>query len=433
MRVRFVKTLAGITVTLALAANQVFAQAPQKKWKDQDEYNLFVQITKEADPKKKIDLLDSYKQKYPNTDYKQERLQLYLQTYLQLNQAGKLIETAKEMLANDPKEFQALYWITFLSPSMNDNSAGALAAAEQAANGMMQNVGATFSADKKPPATSEADWKKASTDMQALAQKTLGWVAWQRKDFEAGEKFLTESLKLNPAAGEVSYWLGTVIFGQKKAERQSDVLYHFARAANYSGPGAIPEPNRKQVDAFFVKAYNNFHGPDAAGLEELRKTASANAFPPEGYKIPSVHELDADKQKKLAESNPQLALWLNVKKELIAANGEQYFAENVKNAAIPKLRGKVVSQKPPKAPNLVVVGIENSDVGEVTLKLDAAFANAAEPGTEIEWEGIPSEFTKEPFMVTFDTEKAKVTGWPKPVVKKAAPAPKKAAPAAKKK
>ena len=50
---------------------------------------------------------------------------------------------------------------------------------------------------------------------------------------------------------------------------------------------------------------------------------------------------------------------------------------------------------------------------------------------EIQWEGVPSGFTKEPFMLTMDTEKASITGLnltpcTPPAVKKSAP--KKAAP-----
>ena len=34
-----------------------------------------------------------------------------------------------------------------------------------------------------------------------------------------------------------------------------------------------------------------------------------------------------------------------------------------------------------------------------------------EPGGEIEFEGIARSFTKDPFMVTFETDKAKLNGW----------------------
>jgi hypothetical protein len=41
-----------------------------------------------------------------------------------------------------------------------------------------------------------------------------------------------------------------------------------------------------------------------------------------------------------------------------------------------------------------------------------------EPGAEIGFQGIATAYTASPYMVTFDVEKAKITGW-----KAAAPAP----------
>jgi hypothetical protein len=45
----------------------------------------------------------------------------------------------------------------------------------------------------------------------------------------------------------------------------------------------------------------------------------------------------------------------------------------------------------------------------ITLKLDAALSGKPTPG-EIQWEGVPSAFTPDPFMLTMDTEKAKIEG-----------------------
>ena len=37
----------------------------------------------------------------------------------------------------------------------------------------------------------------------------------------------------------------------------------------------------------------------------------------------------------------------------------------------------------------------------------------ADKGTEIQFEGVPTAFTKDPFMLTFDVQgKDKIEGWP---------------------
>ena len=45
----------------------------------------------------------------------------------------------------------------------------------------------------------------------------------------------------------------------------------------------------------------------------------------------------------------------------------------------------------------------------ITLKLDTPLTGKPEAG-EIQWEGVPSAFNPDPFMLTMDTEKAKIEG-----------------------
>jgi hypothetical protein len=101
---------------------------------------------------------------------------------------------------------------------------------------------------------------------------------------------------------------------------------------------------------------------------------------------------------------------MGVRKQLSDANGDQYFEGQLKNAAVPKLKGTLVEAKPACRSKELLVAISDAKNPEVTLKLDAAVTGKPEPGTEIQWEGVPSAFTKEPFMLTMDTEKAKIEG-----------------------
>jgi hypothetical protein len=103
---------------------------------------------------------------------------------------------------------------------------------------------------------------------------------------------------------------------------------------------------------------------------------------------------------------------MGVKDELVKPNGTQYFESNVKDAALPKLRGKLVSQSPAVRPKTLVLAMSDATTPEVTLNLNAPLAGKADPGTEIEFEGIPKTFTQSPFMVTMEVEKEKISGWP---------------------
>jgi hypothetical protein len=100
----------------------------------------------------------------------------------------------------------------------------------------------------------------------------------------------------------------------------------------------------------------------------------------------------------------------------------------MKGAALPggaggvsKFKGKLISHTPAKNPKELVLGIDDAGTADVTLKVDEALLGAAQPGTEIEFEGVATSYTKDPLVVTFEVEKAQLSGWPMPA-KKAAPA-----------
>ena len=51
---------------------------------------------------------------------------------------------------------------------------------------------------------------------------------------------------------------------------------------------------------------------------------------------------------------------------------------------------------------------QSAPVAEITLRLDATLTGKPVAGSEIQWSGgVPSAFTKVPFMLTMDIEKAK--------------------------
>ena len=145
---QFLRKLMGITVIALLSvvsglaqtsqpaqSGQAAPEAKKKQYKDQQEYTLYDSASKETDANKKLQTLNTWKEKYPESDFKEERLLLFLDTYQKLGQYQKMVDTAKEILAIDPKELHALYWIALLTPQLNLNSADALDAGEKAANG----------------------------------------------------------------------------------------------------------------------------------------------------------------------------------------------------------------------------------------------------------------------------------------------------------
>jgi len=394
---------------------RISAQAQQdgaSQWTDRGEYDLYQSITKETDPAKRIQLLDEWKTKYPNSKLKNDRAVLYVTTYGTSQKPQETLNAAKEALAGDPDNVTALYWATLdtpYAPPTPDN----FDFGSKAASGLLNA--------KKPASMSDADWEKAKAQLQleATAHTTLGWVALQKKDYETAEKEFEASLTAHPNNGQVSYWKGQAILAQKKPEKQGAALYDIARAAAYDGPGALPA--RDQVKAYLAKVYAQYHGSDE-GFDALLAHAKNNALPGD-YVIKSVVDIDKEKAaaaEQAAKANPMLALWKNMKDQLTSAGGQQYFDSGVKDADLPgtavpgvtKFKGKLVSAEPETRPKKLVLAIQDATTPEVTLELDAPLPGKADPGTEISFSGIAKEFTASPFNLTFTVDKKNLEGWP---------------------
>ncbi|HOK45435.1 MAG TPA: tetratricopeptide repeat protein [Bryobacteraceae bacterium] len=420
MRIQFSRAIlaAAISSTLGLGAAWGQAQQKQPNWKDRAEYDLVQAIEAEKDPNKKIELLNQWKEKYPTSDFKITRLEKFVTTYAAAANRQKALETAQEILTEDPKNTTAVYYINLLIVGEQPTPAN-LDLGEKAAKTLLGNLDEVFALEKKPASTPESAWKQARLDLEALGHRTLGWVHMQRKNYEEAEKELTQNLKIHPNDAEASYWLGTVILAQKKPERQSDALFQFARAAAYDGPGAIEPKARKQIQEYITRNYTMYHGEDPEGLRNLLNLAKNNAFPPEGFVILSEAEVIAQKEKELEASNPSLALWVRLKSALTGEDGAQYFEGSMKDALVPPedqpaFTGHVISQDGTRAARSVVLGISDPNTPEVTLKFETPLPGVAAPGTKIQFRGVAREFTREPFMVTFEAEKKDIIGWPEP-------------------
>src|SRR5258706_3998422 len=85
------------------------ACAQAASWTDRSEYDLVLNIRGEALPKKRLELLDQWKTKYPKTEFRQVRRELYFLSYEALADSTGMLATAREMLAEEPGNFIGLY------------------------------------------------------------------------------------------------------------------------------------------------------------------------------------------------------------------------------------------------------------------------------------------------------------------------------------
>lgn len=400
----------------------LFAQEQPSPWVDRAEYDLVEAIKVEKDATRRLTMLETWKEKYPTSKYKKERLQSILTTAQEARNVPKMKAAAAALATEDPNGMAGLLGKFYITQfGLGDKTEASLADAEKSANSILGQLDATFAPDKKLANVTDEAWKKERTTYEVFSLRSLGSIAMQRKDYVGAESQFAKTLAVQPQNAEVSSLLGAVIFSQKKPEKQSAGLWHYARAASLSGEGALADGPKAQTKAFVEKTYINFHG-SREGLDEIYAKATAEVMPPPDFKIVSKLELDMKNEEELKATNPQLALWLGIKKEIAA--DVAYFDKSLKGVGIPKFKGKLISQTPETNPKELVLSIADGITPEVTLKFETALRGKAEPGIELEFEGVPSEFTADPFNMMIDVEADKLTGWPKvvPAAKKPAPA-----------
>jgi tetratricopeptide (TPR) repeat protein len=294
-------------------ASQTVQTEKKPQYRDQQEHTFYDSVTKEADANKRLALLGAWREKYPDSDFKMARALLFLDTYQKMGQYAKMIDASRDVLAINPEELGALYWIALLTPQLNLTSQDALDTGEKAANGLL--------AAAKPAAVKDEDWTRAKPQTDAVAYTTLGWIAMQRKNNDVAEQNFKKSLTANPNAAQVSYWLGSVILAEHKPEKQSEALFDFARAAAYDGTGALTPDGRQKMDAYLAKVYNMLHG-DSSGLAELKAMAKVSPTPPADFKIKTDQEvarapLDARGEPVDADPNDTLAQFAAIEQMVI--------------------------------------------------------------------------------------------------------------------
>ena len=410
------------------------AQEPKKEWKGQEEYNLF-QAYQKADPKGRIDALDKWKAAFPASDFAEEREEQYLFVYQQLNMNRQAFDKAVEILKTRPNHFYSLSAVERLVYTLPPPPKPAdLDAAERVSKYLLDNLDTVFVAANKPTDVKDADWTTYKPAMKNAAQATLAWVYVQRKDHPKAETELTKYLQLDPTQAPTSLSLGGELLAQNQEhpEKLPLGLYQFAHAASYDGPNALPAPARKQALDYLTKTYTTYHGSNE-GLDKLLTLAKNSPFPPEGFKIESARDIAAKKaaaEEDFAKAHPDLGLWQAIKESLLKDGGDAYF-ESIKGALVPagangvqKFKGKIVSMTPETKPKQIVLALEQPNVPDVTLELSEALPGKMEAGEELQFEGVAKSYTKQPFMLVFETEPDKIVGWtgknpPKPSAGKA--------------
>jgi len=479
--------LVGLTTTAqnaraqAAAAPQAPAGKKAKAVKDTGEYDIYNEVIKDSRQpnaaKKFLTDLDTWTKKYPDTDFKDVRGMYYVQAYAANNDAGQALDAAKPLVdkgidglkdgLDDPGYVLNLLFLTARAAAAlaatGSPTPDELATGSKAAQLLDEYGKAYFTPEKKPATSTAADWAAGLKQVEDQAHGTQFQIALypaastlkaNAKDpatCAAAEGDFRKMLEHYPDSGIVAERIANVSLCQQSATpaKAQQALYYYARAVTCptGGIGGLDPATQKSLDDFLKKAFTLFHGSDD-GLAQLKELAAKSPTPPADFKIQTASEVSAAAEEEFRTKNPQLAMWMGVRGKLADTNGQDYFTSQLKDSDMSGqngaklLKGTLVEAKPACRPKELLVAIplpnqQGTPVPEITLTLmddqqrPAPLTGKVETGGDIEFNGVPTAFTKDPFMLTMVTEKSKIDGLNITPCTPAAPA-KKAAPPKKK-
>lgn len=414
----------GVFLALTTAmAPAIAAQGPSQQetntpnWKDRQEYDLFLKMSQTTDPKGRLALLKSWQDKYPQSDVAELRLEYYVATLATLAQAEPgerqpLLDSCEALLKVDPKNAEALYQVALWGPVIGAASPlpELLSEVDAAAKGFLNEADTAFVPAKKPNGLSDREFAQAKSFRLAVAHNALAWEATVKKDLPVAEAEYKTSLTINPDQGAAAAQYARVLYEQKKYPA---ALFEFARAAQYTGPGpALPPASRSQMMDFFQKAYKDFHGGIDGSVQVLAE-AKSNALPPANFSMESTADIAEKAAKALKDrmaSDPAFALWYTIRENLTTDQGDAFFEKSLKGALVPgeaqgvhSFSGAVISLDPPDRPTRVLIGVSDPSTPDATLEfsklLSGAFVERIKPGEKLEFEGVVSSYSKDPYML----------------------------------
>ena len=391
-----------LTFCLLLMVAAVAIPNPQeKKYQDRAEYDVITKVYGEADPARKLALLDEWKQKYPKTDYDLERAQFYLDSYQKTGKTAETVDAAKEVLEKVPGNFAANYAITLFSPYLGRADDEVIADGTKAANALLEAIPTQFGT--KPDTVAQAAWDSARAQAETASYLTIGWGRMQKKDNTGAEESFRKVLEIDPSRGQVSYWLGQVVLGQNDASKYDIAFFSFARAALYDGPNSMPVEGRSQVSDYVQNMLRKNYGDESFDLywPQFEEMAMMSALPSKRIELKSTQQLRFDAEQKSRRENPKLWVYKDLKTALTGAQGDATW-RRLRGALTPEMRLYVVSATPPERPGTINLSSVPGGAIEVVLNLENRRRTGLRRGTMVTIEGVAAVLRKAPFRLTIN-------------------------------
>ena len=385
-------------VTLLMALLVVPLAAGQQIT-DVAEYNFYVSTLNEKTPATKLQLLDQFLTKYPNTVVKEQALEVKMNTLQQVGQSSE--PAARQLLEVNPNHLRALFWVSYFfyqTPLSPDDPA---LEKKLSAGGEFARRGIEQLSKFQPPNVSAEDLEKQKNTFEATFRQASGVVADIRKKYDEAQSEYRRAAELSPQDGGLFYRLGNAYIAQRPDPKYNEAFWAFARAATMDGAGALQPAGRQQVDDYLRKIYEQYHGPDEEGLTQLKQQAKAQPFPPDGFKVLSKAEVAA-----AAPVVPEELSFDEIRDMLLKgeAKGEELW-EKMKGMSL-EFRGGIISATPRRRARTVRIVVlaetAQKDPGkgyDVELTL-AEPARRVPVGQIVRFAGMANSYQPDPFVLS---------------------------------
>ncbi|HVZ18882.1 MAG TPA: hypothetical protein VG897_17330 [Terriglobales bacterium] len=380
------------------------APAQQKKEiKDPAEYNAYMGAIQSADPNAKVQGLEGFVNQYPNSVMKEDALELLMRTYQQIGNVDKTMETANRVLQANPNNVTALALLSYLhrlkAQQGGPNAAQDLAQARQFGERGLQ----ALPSYQKPENMADLDFAKLKDQLAGIFNGSVGIAALQGNDYPTAQKSLQDAVNTTPNDFSLVYPLALAYLNQPNAspEAQLQGLWYIARATNIA-----PTPQYKQqIGEFGRRKYMRYHGGDDGWTDVVTAAASAPA-PPQGWTIKPA-PTPAEQAANMVQQKPVAQMSFD-EIQFILSSGNQQAADTVWNAIKDKPLalggGKVITASATQ----LTIAESYDDINATPSKADITLQMAGEiparlmpkEGQNIDFQGKPSSYTPNPFMMT---------------------------------
>ncbi|MGH9472581.1 MAG: hypothetical protein ACRD1M_07540 [Terriglobales bacterium] len=369
--------------------------APAKKaWKPgtegTEEYTAFTAAASSKDPTQQAQLAAAFVQKYPDSDYKDDALQIELQAqYAVPSHRPEAVKTAQTLLRSPGATAQQLLIadtiISFVLPSQVQTNDPDLAA-------KMATLSHAATCGQQLLASAPAAQQSRFGPIMA---KALGFAQLNTKQYDAAIATLSKAAQQNPKDPLLYYWMG-VSEVTKPTPDFITGIFDLAKASALA-------PETQAFSSYLNTVYTTYHG-STDGLQDVLATAKQSDTPPAGFHIGSKVDVEnaaaeADYQAKLKALQNQLPpedSFAGIKARLLKPDMAASEWKKVKGVGY-ELEG-VVTKVTPKSVD-IAVGVKDasaSPAANVRLILAAPLTKKLAVGTDVTFDGVADAFRPNP-------------------------------------